>query len=167
MCKGLRPAQNAAALRLLLQRELDRQATEIAKKQDDSETSRKKLIELSRDFKRNSTEACSCVVRPHAILVAVWVCSVTPSISFHLLHILTHSFSSSLFTLTPPPPPPPPCRRLEGRCLLSSSHFRLRSMLSPAEVKQPRLPFSLPTREPLRSQVCVCVCVCVCNTLSW
>jgi homeobox protein cut-like len=38
------------------QRELDRQATEIAKKQDDSDASRKKLIELSRDFKKNSTE---------------------------------------------------------------------------------------------------------------
>ena len=58
---GFAPPKNAAALRLLLQRELDRQATEIAKKQDDSETSRKKLIELSRDFKRNSTEVCSCV----------------------------------------------------------------------------------------------------------
>jgi homeobox protein cut-like len=46
------------------QRELDRQATEIAKKQDDSETSRKKLIELSRDFKKNSTEEVRRKVSP-------------------------------------------------------------------------------------------------------
>ncbi|CAI8043228.1 Homeobox protein cut-like 1, partial [Geodia barretti] len=46
------------------QRELDRQATEIAKKQDDSETSRKKLIELSREFKKNSSEEVRRKVSP-------------------------------------------------------------------------------------------------------
>lgn len=46
------------------QRELDREASEIARKQDDSETSRKKLIELSRDFKKNSTEDVRKKVSP-------------------------------------------------------------------------------------------------------
>ena len=39
-----------------LQRELDVQASEIAQRQDDSDASRKKLVELSREFKKNSTE---------------------------------------------------------------------------------------------------------------
>ena len=38
------------------QRELDSQAQEVVKRQDDSEASRKKLVELSREFKRTSTE---------------------------------------------------------------------------------------------------------------
>ncbi len=38
------------------QRELDSQAQEVVKRQDDSEVSRKKLVELSREFKRTSTE---------------------------------------------------------------------------------------------------------------
>ena len=42
----------------LVQRELDGQAQEVVKRQDDSEVSRKKLVELSREFKRTSTEVC-------------------------------------------------------------------------------------------------------------
>ena len=38
------------------QRQLDVQATEIAQRQDESEASRKKLVELSREFKKNSSE---------------------------------------------------------------------------------------------------------------
>ena len=43
------------------QRELDSQAQEVVKRQDDSEVSRKKLVELSREFKRTSTEVAVCV----------------------------------------------------------------------------------------------------------
>ena len=72
---------------LLPQRELDRQATEIAKKQDDSETSRKKLIELSRDFKKNSTEVCvPQPLSPHI-----------PITSLPFLALLFHSSSTISF----------------------------------------------------------------------
>lgn len=59
------------------QRELDSQAQEVVKRQDDSEVSRKKLVELSREFKRTSTEVRpapmhSCFnftcFQPHSIL---------------------------------------------------------------------------------------------------
>ncbi len=39
-----------------VQHELDVQAQEVAKRQDSSDESRKKLVELSREFKKNSTE---------------------------------------------------------------------------------------------------------------
>lgn len=39
-----------------IQRTLDEQASEIAQRQDESDASRKKLVELSRDFKKNSSE---------------------------------------------------------------------------------------------------------------
>ena len=43
---------------VLFQRELDSEAQEVVKRQDESEVSRKKLVELSREFKRTSTEVC-------------------------------------------------------------------------------------------------------------
>lgn len=39
-----------------MQRFLDSQATDIAQRQDESNQSRKKLVELSRDFKKSSSE---------------------------------------------------------------------------------------------------------------
>lgn len=82
------------------QRELDRQATDVAKKQDDSDASRKKLIELSREFKKNSTEV-----------------NVNPSL---LSPLTLPSFSFSLFLLlflpsAPPPSPSPFLRPQEVR----------------------------------------------------
>lgn len=38
------------------QRQLDLQASEIAQRQDESDVSRKKLVELSREYKKNSSE---------------------------------------------------------------------------------------------------------------
>ena len=40
----------------LLQRELDVTATELASKQDESDAARKKLVEQSREFKKNTPE---------------------------------------------------------------------------------------------------------------
>jgi hypothetical protein len=37
---------------------LDATATEIASRADESDQSRKKLVELSRDFKKNTNEVC-------------------------------------------------------------------------------------------------------------
>jgi homeobox protein cut-like len=39
-----------------LQRELDSTATELASKQDESDAARKKLVEQSREFKKNTPE---------------------------------------------------------------------------------------------------------------
>ena len=39
-----------------LQKALDLTATDLASRQDDSEVSRKKLVELSRDFKKNTPD---------------------------------------------------------------------------------------------------------------
>uniref|UniRef100_A0A672IGX0 Cux N-terminal domain-containing protein n=1 Tax=Salarias fasciatus TaxID=181472 RepID=A0A672IGX0_SALFA len=39
-----------------LQKELDTTATQLASRQDESEQSRKKLIDLSREFKKNTPE---------------------------------------------------------------------------------------------------------------
>lgn len=47
-----------------LQRELDTTATELANKQDESDGSRKKLVELSKDFKKNTPEAIRKQVAP-------------------------------------------------------------------------------------------------------
>lgn len=49
-------------LLFFFQRELDGQAQEVVKRQDDSEASRKKLVELSREFKKTSTEVCDMKV---------------------------------------------------------------------------------------------------------
>ena len=38
------------------QRELDTTATELANRQDEAESSRKKLVEMSRDFKKNTPD---------------------------------------------------------------------------------------------------------------
>lgn len=40
----------------LSQRDLDSRASEIAQRQDESDASRKKLIELSREFKKTASE---------------------------------------------------------------------------------------------------------------
>ncbi len=40
----------------MLQKELDATATQLANRQDESEQSRKKLIDLSREFKKNTPE---------------------------------------------------------------------------------------------------------------
>lgn len=47
-----------------VQRELDETATEVATRQDDSEASRKKLVELSRDFKKTTSEDIRKQVAP-------------------------------------------------------------------------------------------------------
>ncbi|XP_031558255.1 protein CASP-like [Actinia tenebrosa] len=47
-----------------LQKTLDTTATELADRQDESETSRKKLVELSRDFKKNTPEELRKKVAP-------------------------------------------------------------------------------------------------------
>ena len=43
-------------LSVYLQKSLDTTATELANRQDESEASRKKLVEFSRDFKKNTPE---------------------------------------------------------------------------------------------------------------
>ncbi|ELT91712.1 hypothetical protein CAPTEDRAFT_90763 [Capitella teleta] len=45
-------------LLFFFQRELDTTATELAAKQDESDAARKKLVEQSRDFKKNTPEVC-------------------------------------------------------------------------------------------------------------
>ncbi|RUS79188.1 hypothetical protein EGW08_013046, partial [Elysia chlorotica] len=47
-----------------LQRELDTTATELANRQDESEGSRKRLVEQSRDFKKNTPEDIRKIVAP-------------------------------------------------------------------------------------------------------
>lgn len=47
-----------------LQKELDGTATELASRQDDSEASRKKLVELSREFKKNTPDETRKLVAP-------------------------------------------------------------------------------------------------------
>ncbi|KAL1260160.1 hypothetical protein QQF64_007987 [Cirrhinus molitorella] len=47
-----------------LQRELDSTATLLASRQDDSEQSRKKLIDQSREFKKNTPEDLRKLVSP-------------------------------------------------------------------------------------------------------
>ena len=55
-----RTAEFTTIVCVLFQRELDSEAQEVVKRQDESEVSRKKLVELSREFKRTSTEVrCS------------------------------------------------------------------------------------------------------------
>jgi homeobox protein cut-like len=49
---------------LELQRELDTTATELANRQDESDGSRKKLVEQSRDFKKNTPEDIRKIVAP-------------------------------------------------------------------------------------------------------
>ncbi|XP_060594770.1 homeobox protein cut-like 1 isoform X3 [Ruditapes philippinarum] len=47
-----------------LQKELDSTATELANRQDESDASRKKLVELSREFKKNTPEDIRKIVAP-------------------------------------------------------------------------------------------------------
>uniref|UniRef100_A0A4W5MNW5 Cux N-terminal domain-containing protein n=1 Tax=Hucho hucho TaxID=62062 RepID=A0A4W5MNW5_9TELE len=49
----------------LLQRELDSAATQLANRQDESEQSRKKLIDQSRDFKKNTPEVTHTHTHTH------------------------------------------------------------------------------------------------------
>ena len=45
-----------------IQRFLDSQATDIAQRQDESNQTRKKLVELSREFKKSSTEVIPIII---------------------------------------------------------------------------------------------------------
>lgn len=49
----------------VLQKELDATATQLANRQDESEQTRKKLIDLSREFKKNTPEV-RIYIRRHA-----------------------------------------------------------------------------------------------------
>ena len=53
--------------RVLFQRDLDVGATELAARQDESEVSRRKLVELSREFKKTTPEVSECVTSPFSI----------------------------------------------------------------------------------------------------
>ncbi|XP_067138284.1 homeobox protein cut-like 1 isoform X4 [Centruroides vittatus] len=53
-----------ADYRAPVQKELDVTATELANRQDESDTSRKRLVDLSRDFKRNTPEDVRKIVAP-------------------------------------------------------------------------------------------------------
>ena len=46
-----------------VQQGLDLEATEITSRQDESDTSRKQLIELIRDFKKDNSEEIRCYFR--------------------------------------------------------------------------------------------------------
>ena len=50
------PLANKTNCFFALQKELDATATQLANRQDESEQSRKKLIDLSREFKKNTPE---------------------------------------------------------------------------------------------------------------
>lgn len=134
------------------QRELDRQATDVAKKQDDSDASRKKLIELSREFKKNSSEVN---VNPSFYLTSVPLC--LPSLPLPSPPSpLSSSFCFSLLLLPSAPPfplsLPPFCffRKFVVRPLLSSSHSRQRLTLSLEGARQQKLPFFQLTRRSLK-----------------
>lgn len=45
-----------------VQSELDKEATATARRQDDSDVSVRKLVELTKEFKRNTPEVCSIPV---------------------------------------------------------------------------------------------------------
>lgn len=53
----------------LSQKSLDTTAAELADRQDESDTSRKKLVELSRDFKKNTPEVSKAIFHfiPHVV----------------------------------------------------------------------------------------------------
>lgn len=50
----------------VLQKELDATATQLANRQDESEQTRKKLIDLSREFKKNTPEVRKSDIHGHA-----------------------------------------------------------------------------------------------------
>lgn len=50
----------------MLQKELDATATQLANRQDESEQSRKKLIDLSREFKKSTPEVRTSHIPRHA-----------------------------------------------------------------------------------------------------
>lgn len=45
---------------LMLQKALDLSASDLASRQDESEASRKRLVDLSREFKKTTPEVCGC-----------------------------------------------------------------------------------------------------------
>lgn len=75
----------------MLQKELDATATQLANRQDESEQTRKKLIDLSREFKKNTPEVRKSDIcghlptRNHAyiviLLTAMICCAVFPYVS--------------------------------------------------------------------------------------
>ena len=78
-----------------LQKELDATATQLANRQDESEQSRKKLIDLSREFKKTTPEVRKSDLYRHAptqyhthiptVLLTVTVCL---RVSLHLFFSL-------------------------------------------------------------------------------
>lgn len=65
----LPPSRSAQAKNVsscvVLQKELDATATQLANRQDESEQTRKKLIDLSREFKKNTPEVRRAACRRH------------------------------------------------------------------------------------------------------
>lgn len=57
----------------VLQKELDATATQLANRQDESEQSRKKLIDLSREFKKNTPEVRKSV-HQHTHVFSNYLC---------------------------------------------------------------------------------------------
>ena len=53
------------------QRELDTTATELANRQDEAESSRKKLVEMSRDFKKNTPDVSVVLYYSHKFAMFV------------------------------------------------------------------------------------------------
>lgn len=65
----------------VLQKELDATATQLANRQDESEQTRKKLIDLSREFKKNTPEVrtsdiCGHVSAHSRIYIAILLTAV-------------------------------------------------------------------------------------------
>lgn len=56
MLRAKRKLKKKTRFLSVLQKELDVTATQLANRQDESEQSRKKLIDLSREFKKNTPE---------------------------------------------------------------------------------------------------------------
>ena len=58
---------------VLSQKSLDTTAAELADRQDESDTSRKKLVELSRDFKKNTPEVSKAIFHfiPHVFKLII------------------------------------------------------------------------------------------------
>lgn len=65
MCSSLLSKLKQAVC-FVLQKELDATATQLANRQDESEQSRKKLIDLSREFKKNTPEVRKSDIHRHA-----------------------------------------------------------------------------------------------------
>ena len=70
---------------LLFQKSLDSTATELANRQDESDISRKRLIEQSRDFKKNTPDVsyCPCYSR------LLFRCAMPQSCTLNIQTLLT------------------------------------------------------------------------------